>query len=67
MVIKFIEVGSKKLLKRLNVEIIPRTHEHVTIGHSRYYVSRVNLLADMPSYEVWLVKLKKDSYGVHNS
>lgn len=56
MMIYFKEVGSKKLLKELNLNMPPRIKEQVIIDNKSYFVTCVVLNADNVTYTVWIRK-----------
>lgn len=56
MMAYFKEVGSKKLLKELNLNIIPRVKEQVVINNKSYYVTCVVLNTNNVTYTVWVRK-----------
>lgn len=56
MMTYFKEVGSKKLLKELNLNIIPRIKEQVIINNKSYYVTCVALDTESITYTVWVRK-----------
>lgn len=56
MMTYFKEVGSKKLLKELNLNIIPRVKEHVVINNKSYCVTCVALNTENATYTVWVRK-----------
>ena len=58
MMIYFREVGSKKLLKELNLSIVPTAKDQVKISNNTYFVTSIVFDADSVTYTIWLHKFK---------
>lgn len=58
MMIYFREVGSKKLLKELNLSIIPTAKDQVKISNNTYFITSIVFDADNVTYTIWLHKFK---------
>lgn len=59
MITQFKEDSSKKLLKELNLDIIPTPDSHIKINEKYYYITRITFDTNNIIYTIWLRKFKR--------